>query len=705
MLKITLCFLFASLALLQSYFAFDRQRNAIPYSDVNENVTLSVVSKSTASDYFSAFEVVTSTEKGSFKAILECEYKSDLKVGDIVEGEVKIQPVENSYENAYYYHADGIFAVLRSDKDNWSEIGHHIPRLTVFFHSLNKKLSFWIEDSVGGQAADLTSAMFLGNRHTLDQEIQRDFSRIGLAHILSLSGMHLSVIMLLMDELLKKLSVKKQWRCVGVLIFSLFYLALTGFALSTVRAFIMMTFVCAAFLLSRENDPVTSLFFALFLIFVIFPTAVLDVGIWMSFLAVLGIFTVEYFQNVLTDKLYRSRLNKRIIKALISIFALILISVSANVFVSLPLWLAFGEISLLAVPANLILSPMSSVLLFLTPLLLVLHFLPLFSAVIPYVAAGIRLLCNVIIHMASRLSHLENITISLNYRFVPFILIPASILLLVFLIVPLRRKYWLAVVPLASAVLFSGMLILHNYRYRNVVTVDYLSYGESEMLVATENSKAVICDLSTGSHSYLFDAIELCQSRYNTEVDALVLTHYHTLHISTFSKNAARFMIRHLYLPYPETEDEYHIMKSLIATAEKKKVKVTVYQRGSDFLPTQVIMLNISPGIYLNRSTHPTFSVSLSAYDQNVVYIAESAHEEEVLRNHVREQVGDADFIILGTHGPVTKTNFTYASDSLSPYFIISDKVVFSHFKKPQEDAQLLLNVKQVTLALSKAEE
>jgi ComEC/Rec2-related protein len=701
LLKISLCFLFAAIALFQSYIAFDRVRNKIdPYIGETETVTISIISKSVISDFFSSFEALISTPETSFKAILECEYKTDVKVGDTLEGKVLIDTIESAYEDAYYYYADGIFAVAVSSEDNLSEIGHHSSAVSAFVNSLNRELSYVIEFSVGGQAADLTSAMFLGNRHLLDREIQRDFSRIGLSHVLALSGMHLSVIMLLLEWILKKLSVKKGWRGIIVLAFALFYLYLTGFALSTIRAFIMMAFVCLAFLLSKDNDPVTSLFFALFLIFVIFPTAVLDVGIWMSFLALLGIFTAEYFKNALADKLYQTGLNKRIVKILLALLAAILISFAANIFVCLPIWLTFKELALLSVPANLILAPLSSVLLFLAPLLLILHLIPFLSFAVPIVATAIRWLCRIILDIASFLSHLENITISLHYPFVPFLLIPASIALAVLLIVPLRRKRWLVVVPVTTALLFGGMLILHNAMHRDVTTVDYLSFGESEMLIATTNHEAIICDFSTGSNSYLYEAVELCKTRYNTEIDALVLTHYHTLHISTFSKNAARSMIRHLYLPYPETEEEYHIMKSLLVTAEKKKVAVTVYNRNESFSPCESVDLTISPIVYLKRSTHPTFAAALSSFGKKVVYIAESAHEDLALKNEVSQLTEDADFMILGTHGPVTKSDYSYCSSVKSPYFIISSKDVFDHAKNLQKDAQLLLNVKSVTLKL-----
>ena len=83
-----------------------------------------------------------------------------------------------------------------------------------------------------------------------------------------------------------------------------------------------------------------------------------------------------------------------------------------------------------------------------------------------------------------------------------------------------------------------------------------------------------------------------------------------------------------------------------------------------------------------------------------MVYIAESAHEDFALKNEVSQLTEDADFMILGTHGPVTKSDYSYCSSVKSPYFIISSKDVFDHAKNLQKDAQLLLNVKSVTLKL-----
>ena len=76
---------------------------------------------------------------------------------------------------------------------------------------------------------------------------------------------------------------------------ALFYLALTGFALSTVRAFLMTSIVYLAYVLQDESDKLTTLLFSLFIILVSFPYAVYDIGMWLSFLAVLGIFIAGYF--------------------------------------------------------------------------------------------------------------------------------------------------------------------------------------------------------------------------------------------------------------------------------------------------------------------------------------------------------------------------------------------------------------------------
>ena len=215
----------------------------------------------------------------------------------------------------------------------------------------------------------------------------------------------------------------------------------------------------------------------------------------------------------------------------------------------------------------------------------------------------------------------------------------------------------------------------------------------------TTTEDTVICDFSTGANTYLYQSINFSKERFSTEISTVVLTHYHTYHISTFSRNAARTVIRELYLPFPQNIDEYHLMRSLIDVAGKAGTKVTLYDRGEDFSPAENITLNLSDIAYLKRSTHPTFALTVSAFGEKLTYVAESAHEVEELYADVEVRLQTSDFVIFGTHGPLTKTDFSYDGLSASQYIIISNPTVLSHFK-PQIASKVIKDSSIVTFRM-----
>lgn len=684
LLKCALCFLFISLSLWQSYLIIDKEREGLsPELEKSSVREMVIIEELTRSDYYASFNVRIPVQGKFYTALLECDYSCDYSVGDTLQGKVLIQSITAAKEVYNQYLAQGIYIAVISQEEPLSVIDSGYTDLGIRLRTLNRNLSSIFEKELGGDAANLASAISLGNKSLLDNDILRDFRRTGLSHVLAISGMHLSVIILLLDIILRRTGIKKEVRCVLVLFFALFYVALTGFSSSTVRAFIMTSFVYTSFLLRRDNDAITSLFFALFLILFISPPAVWDIGLWLSFLAVLGILTANYFIQFISNKLYESKIHKFWIKILVYLSSAVIITLAANVFVCFPMWMCFQELSLVSVISNLLISSLVAVFLFGSLAFLLIYFIPYLTYATPFIASVLRFLAKILLGIVSHISHWENVTVSLRYPFAGVIIALFSVLLGIALIVPLKRKIWIPVIPLVASLLFSGCLVWYRISAKDELTVDYRCFNESEMILLTTTNDAVICDLSTGGSTYWYETVLQSKNRYATEISAVVLTHYHTHHIRTFAKNAENTMIRALYLPVPATTDEYHLMQSLIHTAKQAGCRVVLYDREQDFSPAPNITLNLSENVYLKRSTHPTFSLSVSAFNEQLVYVAESAHENPTLHNWTNRALGSADYVIFGKHGPVSRSIFAYENLSNAQTVFVADDKVLSFFDIP----------------------
>ena len=90
------------------------------------------------------------------------------------------------------------------------------------------------------ETGGLLGAILLGDRTYLSGQTSLDFSRIGISHVLALSGMHLAILILGIEKLLSLIGISKKARYIITIILTLAYVALTGFSVSVVRAGIML---------------------------------------------------------------------------------------------------------------------------------------------------------------------------------------------------------------------------------------------------------------------------------------------------------------------------------------------------------------------------------------------------------------------------------------------------------------------------------
>ena len=130
--------------------------------------------------------------------------------------------------------------------------------------------------------AGLAKAMLLGYRSEIAEELERGMIKAGLAHILAISGLHISIFIGLLLWLFKKLRFK--WLIISVIL--LFYLFILGFPISAIRAVIMSLLLFTG--RSWASLRVRFLL-ALAITLLIYPRAFQEVGFQMSFLAVAGL--------------------------------------------------------------------------------------------------------------------------------------------------------------------------------------------------------------------------------------------------------------------------------------------------------------------------------------------------------------------------------------------------------------------------------
>ncbi|TCK84814.1 ComEC/Rec2 family competence protein [Albibacterium bauzanense] len=140
-------------------------------------------------------------------------------------------------------------------------------------------------------ALAIVSALVLGYRNELDQEIINTFSATGTIHVLSVSGLHVGIIFYVFSTLLFWMK-KGSWKIVRTLILILLiwiYAFVTGLPPSVLRASIMISFGIIALTVARRNNIYNTISSSAFFLLLYNPNFIADIGFQLSYLAVLGI--------------------------------------------------------------------------------------------------------------------------------------------------------------------------------------------------------------------------------------------------------------------------------------------------------------------------------------------------------------------------------------------------------------------------------
>lgn len=176
---------------------------------------------------------------------------------------------------------------------------------TVDRHVASGSISFWINQRMRIRAylsrlfsvdnAGLARAIILGDRSGLDTELRTAFSRAGLAHLMAVSGMHVGFVLLPVWFILPWFRKSGLFRFTGLvlggsLLFA--YAGLTGFSVSVSRASLMAFFLMIARLFHKPGTSMNILGAAAFLLLLIDPLMLFDVGFQLSFIAVIIILTL-----------------------------------------------------------------------------------------------------------------------------------------------------------------------------------------------------------------------------------------------------------------------------------------------------------------------------------------------------------------------------------------------------------------------------
>ena len=191
---------------------------------------------------------------------------------------------EGEFDSWMYYHAKGLSARF------WADSVAQTAKTSSPWNRFCKALKVWmkqnyqacLDDSYSGVAF----SMACNDKSLLDADLKELYQMSGIAHILAISGLHISFIGRGLYRLLKSCRVSERVALAIALLVMIGYGFFTGMAVSTCRAVLMMGLAFGARFFGRTSDRPTSLVLAALCILIPSPLTLTQTGFLLSFTAV-----------------------------------------------------------------------------------------------------------------------------------------------------------------------------------------------------------------------------------------------------------------------------------------------------------------------------------------------------------------------------------------------------------------------------------
>lgn len=421
----------------------------------------------------------------------------DAEPYDIITAEMKLYEIgKDNADTQMRYKSKGCVIGGYALKSSEVDI-EHTESKPIHFYILRfrKWITSQLEILLPGSEGALLKGMLLGDKSSMSQEEQSWFRTIGVSHLMAVSGLHVSVWLGALMWMLSKLRIPHRLKPLIGILFTVFFVSLTGFSVSAMRAGLMMVIVLVGTVISEQADSLNSLGIAAIFITLNNPYAVLDLGFLLSFSATAGIvICAPKFQKIVENKL--SFLDgKKVQKLILFCAQIICITLSAILF-TLPIQVFFiGEFSLISPLSNLLMTNAGGIAMVCAGVAVIFSGAGILSFLKYPFAFTAGILAKYLLHLAKLLSEIPYASIRVDYLYVKLWVIVTVALTLFAVFAMHKNKLFLR----ATAITSAALLIVGTVSYSLVhfgetkITVLDVGNGSSVLVTYGRNSALIGC--------------------------------------------------------------------------------------------------------------------------------------------------------------------------------------------------------------------
>ncbi len=612
--------------------------------------------------------------------------------GDVLKVKATVLPSDparnpHSFDSAKWMDQNEI--MIRVNVDEFKIIE---KKQRFSWHQIRRIIKDQLQLLYNSENIGLASALIAGDKGEIDSLTRTAFSRVGLSHIMAVSGLHVGFLMAPFWILIPHVwsyRYRKHLLAILVLLVLFIYVGITGFSPSVIRASITGYILFVARLFYKFSRPINLTSCAAFFMLILYPENLFDIGFQLSFSAVFIILMImPTIQLSISPGHRHSWYSALMMTAIVSIIIQIgLFPIQAHYF---------GEISLVSPLSNVLFVPLLGIVLPFSVFNLILSFLlPNFSSILNIVSDTYFTGMIKYAHHANTWSgtwtsvQVNNIMIWLIW------------LTLLFFIAHVRfhKIRWKVLAVLLLCIVGFQVIEIARINEYSLLKITYFDVGQGDSaLIQTPNGNAILMDAGVWSPSYNSSQLilEYCEKEGIRKLDAVILSHPHADHIGGIQDLIGSIEIDIIYNSGFNYDSKLY--GSYINKALQSDVPVFNLSSGDIVdVDSSILMFVYSPHPELTSSDANEHSIvaELIYGDTQFLFTGDAEHqaEQKLIENY--PNLIETDVLKVGHHGSRSSTDERLLL-KIKPDIAVVSSGVANKFNHPHPETVWALNKHEV---------
>jgi len=531
-----------------------------------------------------------------------------------------------------YYIRKGISSSIYVEEIKKTGVSKNIYlNILRFSYKTRKKILDLFKEKFQDDVLGLVQGMFIGHTKELSDNTIKGFQKAGLTHIMAVSGANVAFILLPFRFMIFRVTKRKKTRIILLCFPTIFYLFLSGFGASIVRATIMVLIIFFIDFQNRQKETIKILSLSALIMLLISPFYIFDAGFLLSYAATTGIVLLD-------QKIERIKHIEKWPKILRKTFA---ISLSAQIVVAPVIILLFNKVSIVSLFANIVFVPFTEIITILSLICLlpvITHLItPILDMVIRVFLSGVKLTACIPFSQ-------------INFPDIPIITVIIYYLLVTEIIFSYSKSR-----RFINFLIAAMCISLLRINFRSQLEIDFLSANNGDSILISSKDVTMLIDGGDNRSRFgEYGLIPLLLKKGVTYIDMAVVTHSHADHMDGIIDVLDEIKVGNLFIPDIKDKINYD---PVICKAQIKGTNV-YYLAVNDIIQldddTMIEVFNPSTQEIYENTNNESIVMILDHLGYSVLFMGDAEYEVE---SKIYEMLPGVDILKAGHHGSNTSSS------------------------------------------------